>query len=214
MVRKTKAEAEHTRQAIIDAARKVFHANGVSRSTLEQIATEAGVTRGAVYWHFQNKTELFFAMRAQVTLPLVDRVNDLMLGENATDALAGIEAAVNEFLTTLETDELAREVFRIIKFRCEYVGDFACVLAETNDSHCSFIDKLTLAYRRAAEQGQLRPDLPPDAAALDTATFVSGLYHRWLAECLPGPFKNNARAMIQHHMALRRPPPGKACDGA
>lgn len=204
MVRKTKAEAEQTRQHIIEAARKVFHANGVSRSTLEQIAAAAGVTRGAVYWHFENKAELFFAMRAQVTLPMIDRLDDLMLGEAAEDALDGIEAALNEFLTILETDELAREVFRIISLRCEYVGDFACVLADTNASHAGFIDKLTIAYQRAADKGQLRAGLLPVDAARDTATFVSGLCQRWLAECQPGPLAQNARAMIRCHMALRR----------
>lgn len=207
MVRKTKAEAEQTRQHIIEAARKVFHANGVSRSTLEQIAAEAGVTRGAVYWHFQNKTELFFAMRAQVTLPLIDRLDDLMLGETAENPLSGIEAALNEFLTSLESDELTREVFRIISLRCEYVGDFACVLADTNASHNSFTDKLVIAYQRAADKGQLRPGLSPLDAARDTSTFAAGLCHRWLAECRPGPIAAHARDMIRSHMALRRATP-------
>ena len=45
MVRKTREEAEKTRKQIVDAARAVFHRCGVSRSTLEKIAQEAGVTR-------------------------------------------------------------------------------------------------------------------------------------------------------------------------
>ena len=71
MVRKTKAEAEQTRLQIIEAARKVFFQRGVSRSTLDEIACAAGVTRGAVYWHFQNKPELFFAMREQSEMPFL-----------------------------------------------------------------------------------------------------------------------------------------------
>ena len=55
MVRKTKEEAEQTRKELIQAARRVFHQCGVSRSTLEKIAKAAGVTRGAVYWHFKDK---------------------------------------------------------------------------------------------------------------------------------------------------------------
>ena len=75
MVRKTKLDAELTRQRIIGAAREVFLARGVSRSTLEHIATQADVTRGAVYWHLKNKTEIFHAIRDQVFLPLIDRTD-------------------------------------------------------------------------------------------------------------------------------------------
>lgn len=55
MVRKTKEDAELTRKRIINSARAVFLARGVSRSTLEHIAAHAEVTRGAVYWHFKTK---------------------------------------------------------------------------------------------------------------------------------------------------------------
>ena len=78
MVRKTKEEAEKTRKEIIESARAVFHECGVSRSTLEKIAKEAGVTRGAVYWHFKDKAELFFAMRADVFAPMVERTDSFL----------------------------------------------------------------------------------------------------------------------------------------
>ena len=87
MVRQTKENAELTRQRIIDAARQVFLARGVSRTSMEQIATAAGVTRGAVYWHFSNKTELFSVMREQVFLPLIDRMDDNLQLENNEDPL-------------------------------------------------------------------------------------------------------------------------------
>lgn len=54
MVRRTKEEAQETRQQILEAAEKAFHARGVARTTLADIAKLAGVTRGAIYWHFQD----------------------------------------------------------------------------------------------------------------------------------------------------------------
>ena len=51
--------AELTRQRLIEAARQVFLEHGVSRTTMAHIAAQAGVTRGAVYWHFNNKLDLF-----------------------------------------------------------------------------------------------------------------------------------------------------------
>jgi TetR/AcrR family acrAB operon transcriptional repressor len=55
MVRRTKEEAAATRDSILDAAEILFAKNGVSRTTLQHIATAAGVTRGAIYWHFVDK---------------------------------------------------------------------------------------------------------------------------------------------------------------
>ena len=88
MVRKTKADAELTRQQIIDAARRVFAEKGVSRTTIDNIASAAGVTRGAVYWHFDNKEELFHAMREQVTLPLLDKFDGALFKPDEADPLA------------------------------------------------------------------------------------------------------------------------------
>ena len=61
MARRTKEEAAATRDSILDAAEKLFVEQGVSRTTLQHIATEAGVTRGAIYWHFDDKSALFNA---------------------------------------------------------------------------------------------------------------------------------------------------------
>lgn len=59
MVRRTKKDAELTRQSIINAAREVFLVRGVSRTTMDHIATQANVTRGAIYWYFNNKRNYF-----------------------------------------------------------------------------------------------------------------------------------------------------------
>jgi TetR/AcrR family acrAB operon transcriptional repressor len=62
MVRRTKEEALATRAALLDAAEKVFRQHGVTRATLGAVASAAGVTRGALYWHFRDKDELFAAL--------------------------------------------------------------------------------------------------------------------------------------------------------
>ena len=62
MARKTKEEADKTRRAILEASFEVFVQKGFARATLEDVARKAGVTRGAVYWHFRDKTALFSAL--------------------------------------------------------------------------------------------------------------------------------------------------------
>ncbi|HPW30603.1 MAG TPA: TetR family transcriptional regulator, partial [Rhodoferax sp.] len=77
MARRTKEDALATRELLLDAAERVFHRRGVSRTTLQEIAQDAGLTRGAIYWHFQNKGELFHAMMERVTLPMMARMTEI-----------------------------------------------------------------------------------------------------------------------------------------
>lgn len=58
-MRKTKEDAELTKQHLLDAAFKLFLENGYDRTSLEEICKLAQVTRGAAYWHFKNKYEIF-----------------------------------------------------------------------------------------------------------------------------------------------------------
>lgn len=58
-MRKTKEDAELTRQHLLEAAFQLFGENGYDRTSLEQICQLAQVTRGAAYWHFKNKYEIF-----------------------------------------------------------------------------------------------------------------------------------------------------------
>ena len=59
MARKKKEEAQQTRQQLIEAAIGQFATRGVASTTLTDIADAAKVTRGAIYWHFTSKTEIF-----------------------------------------------------------------------------------------------------------------------------------------------------------
>ena len=54
-MKRTKEESERTREELLNSAVQIFSEKGVARATLNEIARGAGVTRGAVYWHFQNK---------------------------------------------------------------------------------------------------------------------------------------------------------------
>ena len=204
MVRKTKEDAEKTRQDIIESARAVFHQCGVSRSTLEKIAKEAGVTRGAIYWHFKDKAELFFAMREDVFAPMVERTDALLLSDVYDNPLDAIEASLKEFFRVLDDCPVVREVFEIMISRCEYVDEFAAVQEEAGRPAYEFLEKMERVYGRAAEKGVLRPGLDPETAARDTWAFTSGLLHLMLGCQKGSDLDRRIPAMITSHMRLRR----------
>ena len=206
MVRKTKENAEKTRKDIIDSARTVFHQCGVSRSTLEKIAKTAGVTRGAVYWHFKDKSALFFAMREDVFTPMNERIDAFLFSANYANPLDAIEAALKEFFRVLEDCAVVREVFEIMISRCEYVDEFASVQEEVGRPAQAFLKKIEGVYQQAAEKNMLRAGLDPLAMAGDTWAFTSGLLHL-LLNCQKGAdLAQYVTPMIENHMALRRRP--------
>ena len=204
MVRKTKEEAGKTRKDIIDSARTVFHQCGVSRSTLQKIAQEAGVTRGAVYWHFKDKAELFFAMREDVFAPMVERTDSFLLSEAYDNPLDAIEASLKEFFRVLDDCPLVRDVFEIMISRCEYVDEFASVQDEVGRPAFEFLAKMERIYQRAADKGMLRDGLDPLALARDTWAFTTGLLHLMLGCQKGSDLDHQIPAMITTHMALRR----------
>ena len=203
MVRKTKAEAEATRLQIIDAARAVFHEFGVSRTSLEKVAQVAGVTRGAIYWHFSNKAALFYAVREQIFDEL-DPVDALLVSPEFANPLDAIEASMRAFIDVLAEKAVVRQTFEIMSLRCEYVDEFAEVLIEVNKPCQDFLAKLRGVYARAAAEGYLRDGLDAEAMAYDTVTFTTGLFQNWLAAAPADELRGRARALIRNHIALRR----------
>ncbi len=203
MVRKTKADAEQTRQDLIAAAREMFHRCGVSRTSLEKIAAQAGVTRGAVYWHFANKAELFFAVREE-SQRLLQGVSALLADPEEANPLLAIENALLELFAVLEQNPLVEQTFEIMTLRCEYVDEFASVLAEINRPCHDLLARFQGLYTRAAEKGLLRSGLDPDHLAYDTLAFTSGAFHNWLAAAPGDDFRTRVATMVRNHMALRR----------
>ena len=122
MARKTKAEAEATRELILDAAEQLFFQHGVSRTTLEKIAAAAGVSRGAIYWHFENKSALFSAMLERIRLPFQQMLGQLDTLQQG-DPLAQLRDFLIQSLTLISSSERHFRVLSIVLLRCEYIDD-------------------------------------------------------------------------------------------
>ncbi len=214
MVRRTKAETKQTRLEIIAAARRVFAERGVSHTTLADIAKEAGVTRGAIYWHFKNKPDLFFAMMEQVSVPLVDIIDENLPVQSPGDPLRNIQASMVEILRLLREDEVARTTFEIINSKCEYVNEFSQLDNRITRTGCAYIGKLTGAYENALRKGLLRPGADPGQYALDSYLFMKGLINVWLADIDGSIIRDKAEALIESHISMRYKSPSGGNDPA
>ena len=204
MARRTKEESARTRERLIAAAREAFERHGYAGATLEQIARTAGLTRGALYFHFPDKAALLRAMREQVDLPLIDRVGLELPAEAGVDALAAIERFMLAVVTAIEQCETIRGTLQILFFHCEYVDALEPELALRHRRHAELCERLREAYRRAAAEGLLRSQVDPGLAALESAAFLSGLVRMRLLDRrgeLVGP---NLAALIHAHVESRR----------
>lgn len=109
-VRRTQAErTEATRTALIGAARPLFAQRGFTGVGTEEIARAAGVTRGALYHHFEGKRELFEAVYERIEIELAERIATGALQANATSPLAAMKAGAEMFLlasTEPETQQI------------------------------------------------------------------------------------------------------------
>jgi len=109
-VKRTQAErTEATRAALIAAARPLFARSGYAGVGTEEIARAAGVTRGALYHHFDGKRELFEAVYERIEIELAERIAAGALQANATSPLAAMKAGAEMFLlasTEQETQQI------------------------------------------------------------------------------------------------------------
>jgi AcrR family transcriptional regulator len=179
VARRTKAEAEETREKILDAAERLFFANGVTQTSLEKIAEEAAVTRGAIYWHFANKVELFRALHERVRLPQEDLVEQAV-ADGHPDPLGLIEQISLDVLKILAADEQRQRVSAILLFRCEYIGEMAEALERQNAADAAMRANLMRIFSMARDNGSLSAAWTPEIAARTFESMIMGLWADWL----------------------------------
>lgn len=110
-VKRTQAErSESTRTALIKAARGLFAERGYAGVGTEEIVRAAGVTRGALYHHFEGKRELFEAVYEQIEVELAERIAAGALAANAASPLEAMRAGAEMFLQACTEPEAQRIV--------------------------------------------------------------------------------------------------------
>ncbi len=73
-MRRTKEDAEQTRQAILESAMDIFYEKGYSKTTFDEIAKRINLTKGAVYWYFRNKPDIVAALINEFVQKYIIRV--------------------------------------------------------------------------------------------------------------------------------------------
>lgn len=179
MVRRTKEEAQETRAQILEAAEKAFHKRGVARTTLADIAKLAGVTRGAIYWHFNDKAELVEAMLESLHEPL-DALARASESEDEVDPLGCMRKLLVQLMHQMVLDPKTRRINEILHHKCEFTDDMCEIRQQRQHSTVDCHAHIALSLGNAVKRGQLPDNVDPERAALAIYAYIDGLIRRWL----------------------------------
>lgn len=177
-VRRSKEDAEETRRALLDAALKVFGRDGFAATRLDDIAKEAGVTRGAIAHHFGGKIEIWRALsarREEVVSTVAKRVAEA--GGTPIERLRGLMIAL---AGELEDNEEYRAVWSLIVFH--RAGSPPEVRETEVERHRDDAYERGIAriVRAGIEKGLFHPDLDTRTVARAFFALSAGLAVNWL----------------------------------
>jgi len=189
-MRRTKEEAARTRQDILKSALIVFGEKGFSAATLTQIAAEAGVTRGAIYWHFDNKAELYNTLIENYS------AYGAAIGEQAiADGGSFVDILRRIFvrqLQAVEEDPDLRAIMEIHLFKTGLDPELQTALLQKIQSGQALLEGISAAMSMGIAAGELRADIDPLEMARAFLAFQNGLIYLWLLS--PDSFSLRASA--------------------
>ena len=180
-MRKTKTEAQKTRQHLLDAALEVFWRDGVTRASLQAIAQEAGVTRGALYWHFKNKEDLFETLFEQQYADFFAAFNDQTLRDNQ-DVWTHLQHNLTAMFETLATRESKHKFCNVIFSKCEQTAGNETITELACRYHRLFQKQIAYALQLSREQGRLPENTDIELAAIYLESSLVGLIKIWIDE--------------------------------
>lgn len=199
MARKTKEQALATRGRILDAAERVFQSRGVSATSLHHIALAAGVTRGAVYWHFDNKADVFEAMLSRAVLP-IRAAAAAQLDHGLGAPLSRLRTHLGSLFAWIEGDAQAQRVFDIMTTRVEYVDELSALRERQAASCRDYLLRLQTVLEQAQLAGQITAPRPARPLAIGLFALVDGLIRNWVLDPNSYALQSTGLQAVDHYL--------------
>ena len=189
-MRRTKEEAAATRATLLKTALAVFSAKGYSAATLDDVAKAAKMTRGAIYWHFKSKADLYNTLAQEVSAR-----GAAVVQQAVAEGGSLIEILRRVFVrqcALIEEDKDARAVMELALFKTGLDPELQAGRKKQLEAGNALIAGITEAMRQGIAQGVLRNDTDPVDMARAFLAFENGAIQLWLAS--PKSFSLKASA--------------------
>ena len=184
-----------TRQKLMDAALVVFSKKGYATTTLDDIAREAGVTRGAIYWHFKGgKIELFNAILGE-RFERVGNVLKEVFSSGKTPAEM-LRLMMIRLLEYIEEDADYRAVQEMLMFKTEIAPEMADGMRGKSEKIHESVRVAESLIEKGKASGEIRKDVNSRAAALAAMSIINGAVSIWLVDTKQFSIKEQAASMV------------------
>lgn len=193
-MRKTKEEAALTRNQLLEAALTVFGRKGYSAATLEEIASEAGLTRGAIYWHFDGKETLYKALVTEKSAGINQLAEEILVGGGTPREI--LQRLLLEMFRYVEENAEYQALLELAVSKVEVTPGLESIMEETTQGRRLLAELFTDLLRRGIELGEFRSNLPAEQAAIALVGYLNGLGLIWIQDPQAFSILEHADALV------------------
>ncbi len=194
-MRKTKEEAAVTRARLLDAALASFHAKGYSATTLDDIARQAEITRGAIQWHFGNKAELYNTLVRESYQEAATIFGEIYRAEGTP--LQKLRLILTKWLSYAEEDTRFRTMLELVMLKTEVSPELAGGMQEKNQGNQATVHFFAQLISQGIQSGEIRADIHPETAAITALGLVNGVTSLWLIDPAAFSLRASASAIVE-----------------
>lgn len=184
-----------TRNQVLQAALAVFCRKGYSAVTLADVAEEAGLSRGAIYWNFANKQELYVTLVHEY---FETRIHDRLVARSAkvSDPLAALREYMFNYNYNTVADAEIRAFMELIRYKTEVKTLSDEILAVQQKMDLLMQAEITQLVRACLKAGVLRRDVPEKVLVMAVLSYLNGIESTWMFNPKIFPLKKHLHALI------------------
>ncbi|ENP9999157.1 acrEF/envCD operon transcriptional regulator [Escherichia albertii] len=203
MAKRTKAEALKTRQELIETAIVQFAQHGVSKTTLNDIADAANVTRGAIYWHFENKTQLLNEMWLQQP-SLRELIQERLIEGLDSNPLQYLREKIIVGLQYIAEIPRQQALLQILYHKCEFNDEILAeaVIREKMGFNLRILREVLQACQK---QGYMANHLDLDVVTIVIDGAFSGIVKNWLMNTTSFDLYKQAPVLVDNVLRILMP---------
>jgi len=178
-----------TRKAIQEAVVNLVTRTGTRKVTMDQVAAEAGLSKGCLYIHFQSKKELLESVKTASFKPLGDQLQEILNG--SLTPYQKIESIVHRLFSYFDEN---RGLFRFLLEEREIAQSQA--IRQKNSRYRNFVERIANVLDDGVASGLFRHMDSRKVASIFIEAMIAMTARRLLEEN-PGPLDKDARLLIQ-----------------
>ncbi len=201
MVRKTKEETQRTRDQILKVALSVFAERGYSRASLQVIAEGAGFTRGAVYWHFKNKAELFMALSKDIA----NESDKLFVNPNGVKCIDELCKILCSYLALLESDKRLGTFYKVAYYQMEWTEDLEEIFEDQRQELRDLYVWIFAIIKKLHRKRLIARHHNPKPTSLCLHSMFNGIIATWIADPTFVSLKSDGTAVITSYLSSLAP---------